>query len=159
MATFSERLKELRKEARLTQDELAKVFFLNKSSISRYEKNKQIPEMETLQKIAGYFNVSIDYLLGNHDLKNYNEQPSVKPDSQPSTTNDSLTPKDKKEISDYLEDVKKNLETSEGLMFDGNPATPEAIQSIIDAMEMGMAIAKKRNKEKYTPNKYKDTDE
>lgn len=36
-------------------------------------------------------------------------------------------------------------------MFDGNPASPEAIKSILNAMEM----VKKKNKEKYTPKKYK----
>ena len=44
-----------------------------------------------------------------------------------------------------------NIET---LLFNGEPASEEAIQSILDAMEMGMALAKEKNK-KYTPNKYK----
>lgn len=39
-------------------------------------------------------------------------------------------------------------------MLNGELATPEAIQSILDAMKVGMEIAKQRNK-KYTPNKYK----
>lgn len=43
----------------------------------------------------------------------------------------------------------------EGLMFDGDPASPEAIESILSAMQIGMEMAKKRNKEKYTPKKYK----
>ena len=41
------------------------------------------------------------------------------------------------------------------LMFDGDPASPEAINSILDAMQIGMEMAKKKNKEKYTPKKYK----
>lgn len=51
MATFGERFKELRKEKKLTQDKLAELFYLNKSSISRYENNLQIPEMPTLESI------------------------------------------------------------------------------------------------------------
>ncbi|WP_243166667.1 MULTISPECIES: hypothetical protein [Clostridia] len=43
---------------------------------------------------------------------------------------------------------------TETLLFNGEPASEEAIQSILDAMEMGMAFAKEKNK-KYTPNKYK----
>lgn len=43
-------------------------------------------------------------------------------------------------------------------MFDGDPASPEAINSILDAMQIGMEMAKKKNKEKYTPKKYKRTD-
>ena len=40
-------------------------------------------------------------------------------------------------------------------MFDGDPASPEAIDSILSAMRIGMEMAKKKNKEKYTPKKYK----
>ena len=41
-------------------------------------------------------------------------------------------------------------------MFDGNPASPEAVESILSAMQVGMEMAKKRNKELYTPKKYKE---
>ena len=40
-------------------------------------------------------------------------------------------------------------------MFDGEPLTPEAMDSILAAMQVGMEIAKKKNKEKYTPKKYR----
>lgn len=40
-------------------------------------------------------------------------------------------------------------------MFDGNPASQEEINSIISAMKVGMELAKQKNKEKYTPKKYK----
>ena len=43
----------------------------------------------------------------------------------------------------------------EGLMFDGNPASQEAIDSILSAMRVGMEMAKEKNREKYTPKKYK----
>ena len=43
----------------------------------------------------------------------------------------------------------------DGLMFDGHPASQEAIDSILSAMQIGMEMAKKKNKEKYTPKKYK----
>jgi len=70
MPNFKDRLKELRNEKRLTQEDLASKFYLNKSSISRYETGKQVPELELLQSISKYFNVSVDYLLGNSDIKN-----------------------------------------------------------------------------------------
>jgi len=70
MASFSERLKELRIEKRLTQEELATIFFLNKSSISRYERGQQVPELDLLQRIADFFQVGTDYLLGNSDIRN-----------------------------------------------------------------------------------------
>ena len=59
-----ERLYDLRKEAGLTQDELAAVLHINKHSISAYEREKSEPPDALKIAIARYFNVSIDYLLG-----------------------------------------------------------------------------------------------
>ena len=47
------------------------------------------------------------------------------------------------------------LEESGDLMFDGDPASPEALESIRQAMAMALEYAKKVNKEKYTPKKYR----
>lgn len=70
--TFGERLKELRLENELTQLELAKKLFISKSSICKYEKDNNFPEASLLQKIADYFNVSVDYLLGKSNVKSNN---------------------------------------------------------------------------------------
>ncbi|MPN12786.1 HTH-type transcriptional regulator Xre [bioreactor metagenome] len=76
MSSFSERLKELRLEKRLTQEELAEKFYLNKSSISRYERGQQVPELELLKKIADFFGVGTDFLLGKSDMRiPYKEAP------------------------------------------------------------------------------------
>ncbi|MCC0645486.1 helix-turn-helix domain-containing protein [Clostridioides sp. ZZV14-6150] len=66
MATFGERLKKLRTEKKLTQQELATILNINKSSISRYEKDQQIPEIKLLKVMADYFNISLDYLIGRN---------------------------------------------------------------------------------------------
>ena len=66
-----------------------------------------------------------------------------------------LTARDEKDIAKILEQTKEQLLSQEGLMFDGDPASPEAINSILDAMQIGMEMAKKKNKEKDTPKKYK----
>ncbi|WP_276699788.1 helix-turn-helix domain-containing protein [Romboutsia ilealis] len=76
MELFSIRFKEERKSKGLTQEQLAKEFFLNKSSISRYEKGTQMPEMVMLQKFAEYFDVSVDYLLGRTDERNAHKEKS-----------------------------------------------------------------------------------
>ncbi len=65
-----------------------------------------------------------------------------------------LTHKDEKDIKEILASTEQLLK-QDGLMFDGQPASPEAIDSILSAMQIGMEMAKKKNKEKYTPNKYK----
>ena len=66
-----------------------------------------------------------------------------------------LNKRDSKQIEEILQQTKDKLTSQEGLMFDGDPASPEAIESILSAMEIGMEMAKKKNKEKYTPKKYK----
>ena len=64
MSNFGERLKKLIKSKNLTQQQIADLLFVNKSSVSRYESNSQLPETPQLQKLADYFEVSLDYLLG-----------------------------------------------------------------------------------------------
>ena len=61
---IGERLLELRKDADLTQDDLAAILNINKHSISSYERNKSEPPDAIKIAIARYFDVSIDFLLG-----------------------------------------------------------------------------------------------
>ena len=61
---LSVRLKELRLEKRLRQDQLAALVGLEKSSISMYENDMRQPSYTTLVRLADVFNVTTDYLLG-----------------------------------------------------------------------------------------------
>lgn len=67
MSNFSERLKELRKQKRLTQKGLSDSLGLAESTISMYESGKREPSFDLLDELADYFNVDIDYLLGKTD--------------------------------------------------------------------------------------------
>ena len=58
------RLKELRKKKKLSQLRLAIDLSTTQNTISRYETGEREPDMEALIKIADYFDVSVDYLLG-----------------------------------------------------------------------------------------------
>ena len=74
---IGERLYDLRKDANMTQDELAEILKINKHSISSYERNKSEPPDDIKIAIADYFGVSIDYLLGMTDMPiPYKEQPN-----------------------------------------------------------------------------------
>ena len=64
-----ERLRYLRKLHALSMKELGSLLGLAESTISLYEKGKRQPDNETLVKIAEYFNVSVDYLLGRENEK------------------------------------------------------------------------------------------
>ena len=95
--------------------------------------------MDKVQKLADYFHINKSDLIEEKD-------DSKEPE---------LTARDERDIAKILEQTKEQLLSQEGLMFDGDPASPEAINSILDAMQIGMEMAKKKNKEKYTPKKYK----
>lgn len=96
----------------------------------------------TLSKIAAYFGVSVDYLLGNK------EKPA--PESR-----NGLSIKEQKNIARKLEKMMDELEESGDLMFDGDPASEEAKESIRNALAMGLEYARKVNREKYNPYKNK----
>ncbi len=73
MATFAERLKELRKEKQLTVEQLANNIGSAKSTISRYENGRE-PKGDIIRLLTDYFDVSIDYLMGVSDIRT----PSIK---------------------------------------------------------------------------------
>lgn len=70
MSVFSSRLRQLRNDAGITQDELAKAIGVSKSSVNMYERGEREPGFETMEAIADYFNVDMDYLYGRSDVKN-----------------------------------------------------------------------------------------
>ena len=63
-------LKELRKMNFKTQDDLAKVLNVSHGTYNNYEQEKFEPNIDTLVKLANYYNVSLDYLVG----RNYNNE-------------------------------------------------------------------------------------
>lgn len=71
---FSERVKKLRKQNNITQGELAEKMNVTPTGVSYWESGKAIPNYETLQRLANYFNVSIDYLTGNDYSKNDDDE-------------------------------------------------------------------------------------
>ena len=62
-----DRLKKLRQEKKLTQEQLGKIIHVSKVSISGYESGDRTPDTENLSRLANYFEVTTDYLLGRTD--------------------------------------------------------------------------------------------
>lgn len=103
---FPERLKALRKEAKLTQKQIAKSLNIKQPTYAQWENGRTKPKGETLERFADFFNVSTDYLLGKTDIKN---------------------------SSDIDEDaLEQSLKKSIG--FNGKPATDEEIENMKNAL-------------------------
>ena len=67
MGDFQNIFKRLRNSCGLTQAEMAEKLGISRSTIGMYETGAREPDFETLEKIADFFNVDIDYLLGRTD--------------------------------------------------------------------------------------------
>lgn len=70
MSSFNIRLRELRRSVDLSQNDFAKAIGLSKSSVNMYERGEREPSLATLEAIADFFNVDMDYLLGKSDCRN-----------------------------------------------------------------------------------------
>ena len=72
MEYFGDKLRALRMEKKLTQNDLAARLGIVGASVSSYEKSKQYPSVEVLIQLCQIFDVSADYLIGLSDDKNFN---------------------------------------------------------------------------------------
>jgi len=68
MSIFADRLKECRKNICKTQREVAVDLGITDRGYQNYEIGNYEPKMETLSKLADYFDVSVDYLMGRDDI-------------------------------------------------------------------------------------------
>lgn len=135
------RLKELRiANGYKSQKELADVLFVNQTAVSQWERGATMPSGQMLLKLSNMYGVSVDYLLG---LDGQTEKEPV------------LTEKDQRDIARDLEQLMDALDTAGDLQFDGDPMSDEARESIKAAMKLGLEAAKVKNKERFTPKKYR----
>lgn len=76
---FNKKLQSLRKSKKMTQDELANRLSINRGTYANYERGHRQPDFETLIKIADYFDVTTDYLLGRNEYAHgvSKEEPSI----------------------------------------------------------------------------------
>ena len=95
--SFGERLRELREELNMTQEDLGRMLGVSGRQAGNYEANKQfIKDEETFLKLIKRFNVSADYLLGLSNERNYIKYfASLK-------NYESLNIQDKKEVNNYI---------------------------------------------------------
>ena len=73
MATFDTRLKKLRKEKGITQTEFADAVDVTKSTVSIWERGIRKPDFQTMERVAGFFDTSLAYLIGDSESRSITE--------------------------------------------------------------------------------------
>lgn len=134
-----EKIKMLCTEKRITMSELERRTDLGNGTISRWD--TRTPGVDKLKKVADYFDVSTDYLLGRTDKRRYYD----------------LTEKDEKDIQRELELIIEDMKNSEAIAFskDTEELSPEARAAILSSIEESLRIGKALAKKKFTPKKYR----
>lgn len=107
---IGKRIQNLRKELDLLQKDLAEKLNLSQQTISLYEAGKREPDYETLNKIAEFFNVSVDFLMGNSDIRNPYKQ-------------------ELDEVDEFLLELKRKAD-KRGIKFD-----PDSAEDLLDFYE------------------------
>lgn len=140
---------ELRDKNEKKDADVAKATGITKSTFSDWKSGRSTPKQDKLQKIAEYFNVSVDYLMtGNNDT-------SINSSTSKFSNKNSLTTKDEKDIRKKVDDILSQLNNDEALMFDGEPMNDETKELLRASLENSVQMAKITAKKKFTPKKYR----
>ncbi|EIW2091286.1 helix-turn-helix transcriptional regulator, partial [Enterococcus faecalis] len=107
---------------------------------SLYRWDKTSPQSDKLQKVADFFDVSTDYLLGRTEKKKYYE----------------LNDKEKKDIAIQAEELIEGLTNGENLNFYGEPATQDQKDRLLIAIRTAMEMNKEEAKKKFTRKDYRN---
>ena len=107
---FKDRLKQLRLKNKLTQQNIANHFQTSPQSYAQWEKGLRKPSAENLQKLADYFNVSTDYLLGKTDIPDPDSDIDLDSAIDNSVAYDGtpITDNDREIIKDFLKEYFAN---------------------------------------------------
>ena len=117
----------------------------------------ETPSRPIIDKFLGVFCLQPSQLLNETELQQYESEAYEWGVSapHPKTKKPVLTEKDERDIAKDLEIMMTQLDAGGDMMFDGDPISDEARASIRNALQMGLEIAKVKNKERFTPKKYR----
>ncbi|MNC38355.1 HTH-type transcriptional regulator Xre [compost metagenome] len=113
MFTCGDKIALLREKRGLTQEDLANKIGISRASLSHYEKNRREPDYATMTKLADFFHVSVDYLLGRT--------------SEPTQVTDMAI----RDLSENLELSDEQLLDKFSFTVDGRKLTPEESRRFI----------------------------
>lgn len=132
---IGDRIRKLREKNNLSQLELAKKLQISNSTLSQYESGARTPSDDIKLKIADFFDVSTDYLLGKTD-------------------NPRLTAKNERDVAKKIEELQQDLESQASLMFDGEEMDEQTRELLLASLAQVVISSKLRAKKKFTPKKY-----
>lgn len=134
---LGDKIKDLRKGKKLTQVQLAEEIGIAQSTLGMIEKNRTPAGRKTLVKLADFFGVTIDYLLSDEKTE--------------------LNDKDKKSITKDLKILMDEFRdgTDGTAYYNGQELDNDDLVLIESAMKIALEQIKMKNKDKYTPKKYK----
>ncbi|WP_230398014.1 helix-turn-helix domain-containing protein [Novisyntrophococcus fermenticellae] len=120
---------------------VAKDAGVTQTALSNWKSGRNTPSMITLQKIADYFGVTVDYLMTG---------------KEPERKEPALTSKDERDIAKMLQNTLEELENDQAaLAFSGEPLDEETRELLKISLENSLRIAKINAKKKFTPKKYR----
>jgi transcriptional regulator with XRE-family HTH domain len=137
---------ELLMKNNVTPYRVAKETGITTATFTSWKQGKYTPKQDKLQKIADYFGVNIEYLMGT-------EKESIPAEKKNYYV---LTENDEKDIAKDLERLLADLESNEALAFHGEPMDEETKRLFAISLENSLRLGKELAKKKFTPMKYRE---
>lgn len=127
----------------ITAYRVAKEAGVTQTALSNWKSGRSTPSAPTLQKIADYFGVSVDYLMTGK--------------SEPKEMAPELTTRDRRDIAKDLDRIMKEILNGEDspLYYNDKPIPKNKVDLLRNAIEIALEDAKVKNKETYRPYKHK----
>ena len=145
------RIKGLAEEKNTTLADLERTLSLSHGSMQKWDTSS--PSVDKVDKVAKYFNVSLDYLLGKTTIRGSYEN------TLETIADPRLNKKDKHDIAKKLEELENDLADYDAtLMLSGEIMDDETRELLKASLANVVVIAKLKAKEKFNPNKNKNKD-
>lgn len=127
-SVLASRIKGLRKERKKTQSDISKLLGVLRTTYGEYERGKILPPMDRINKLADYYSVSVDYLIGN--------------------TDDSTGKQAKKiDVSESVREILDSLQNDRSeLTFYGQTLDQTSREFLITSLENSLELARTINK-------------
>lgn len=153
--TLGERLRIARDRMGLKQIQVKQRTNINNKTLSGYENNVSQPDTETLVVLADLYEVSYRWLLaGKGEISSRKNNNSGWNSKLPK-----LTSYDEKDIAKKLESIIDELEGDTSLAFDGEPMDDDTRELVLAQIERNLRLTKQHAKQKFTPKKYRNTED